>query len=304
MLDWLGSALAGKGARPVETHRALRRAHGPGRRPERSADPSARHQPALRRDGQRRGVARRRAGRRAQRLGVPSGGGRVPAGARGRAGARPQRRASCSRPRSPATRSASASASSSAARTTSVFHTTGTAGTLAAAAAVGRLLGLDAGADARTPSARPGTQAAGLWEFLRDAADSKQLHTAHAAAGRPDCGLSRRRRLHRRAAHPRRRAGHGGGHVERRRSGAPRRPASARAGRWPRPRSSSTPPAATPIRRPTRCCRSMRAQRPARRRHRRASPRTSTRARSTCSARSSIRRPCTRRSSRWARCSA
>jgi 2-methylcitrate dehydratase PrpD len=26
-----------------------------------------------------------------------------------------------------------------------------------------------------------GTQAAGLWEFLRDAADSKQLHTAHAA---------------------------------------------------------------------------------------------------------------------------
>jgi len=27
-----------------------------------------------------------------------------------------------------------------------------------------------------------GTQAAGLWEFLRDAADSKQLHTAHAAS--------------------------------------------------------------------------------------------------------------------------
>jgi 2-methylcitrate dehydratase PrpD len=27
-----------------------------------------------------------------------------------------------------------------------------------------------------------GTQSAGLWEFLRDAADSKQLHTAHAAA--------------------------------------------------------------------------------------------------------------------------
>ena len=33
-----------------------------------------------------------------------------------------------------------------------------------------------------TPSAPPGTQAAGLWEFLRDAADSKPLHTAHAAA--------------------------------------------------------------------------------------------------------------------------
>ena len=62
-----------------------------------------------------------------------------------------------------------------------VFHTTGTAGTLAAAAAVGRLLKL-------TPDqmihafGSAGTQSAGLWEFLRDAADSKQLHTAHAAS--------------------------------------------------------------------------------------------------------------------------
>ena len=62
-----------------------------------------------------------------------------------------------------------------------VFHTTGTAGSVAAAAAVGRLLGL-------TPEVMlhafgsAGTQAAGLWEFLRDAADSKQLHTAHAAS--------------------------------------------------------------------------------------------------------------------------
>jgi len=61
-----------------------------------------------------------------------------------------------------------------------VFHTTGTAGTIAAAAAVGRLLQL-------TPEqmlhafGSAGTQAAGLWEFLKDAADSKQLHTAHAA---------------------------------------------------------------------------------------------------------------------------
>jgi len=62
-----------------------------------------------------------------------------------------------------------------------VFHTTGTAGTLAAAAATGRLLEL--------PPERmlhafgsAGTQAAGLWEFLRDAADSKQLHAAKAAA--------------------------------------------------------------------------------------------------------------------------
>jgi 2-methylcitrate dehydratase PrpD len=61
-----------------------------------------------------------------------------------------------------------------------IFHTTGTAGGVAAAAAVGRLLKL-------TPEqmnhafGSAGTQAAGLWEFLRDAADSKQLHTAHAA---------------------------------------------------------------------------------------------------------------------------
>ena len=61
-----------------------------------------------------------------------------------------------------------------------VFHTTGTAGTLAAAAAVGHLLHL-------TPQqmqhafGSAGTQSAGLWEFLREAADSKQLHCAHAA---------------------------------------------------------------------------------------------------------------------------
>ncbi len=60
-----------------------------------------------------------------------------------------------------------------------VFHTTGTAGTFAGAAAVGRLLGLS-GAQMRHAFGSAGTQSAGLWEFLRDAADSKQLHTAHA----------------------------------------------------------------------------------------------------------------------------
>lgn len=62
-----------------------------------------------------------------------------------------------------------------------VFHTTGTAGTLAAAAAVSRLLGLDAEATLHALGSA-GTQSAGLWEFLRDAADSKQLHAAKAAA--------------------------------------------------------------------------------------------------------------------------
>ena len=62
-----------------------------------------------------------------------------------------------------------------------VFHTTGTAGTLAAAAAVGSLIGLDA-AQMQHAFGSAGTQSAGLWEFLRTGADSKQLHTAHAAA--------------------------------------------------------------------------------------------------------------------------
>lgn len=62
-----------------------------------------------------------------------------------------------------------------------VFHTTGTAGKLAAAAAVGRLIGLDA-RQMNDALGSAGTMAAGLWEFLRDAADSKQLHTAKAAA--------------------------------------------------------------------------------------------------------------------------
>lgn len=62
-----------------------------------------------------------------------------------------------------------------------IFHTTGTAGTLAAAAAVGNLLGLTP-AQMQHALGSAGTQSAGLWEFLRTAADSKQLHTAHAAA--------------------------------------------------------------------------------------------------------------------------
>jgi 2-methylcitrate dehydratase PrpD len=62
-----------------------------------------------------------------------------------------------------------------------IFHTTGTAGTLAAAAAVGHLLRLDPERMLHAFGSA-GTQAAGLWEFLRDAADSKQLHTAHACA--------------------------------------------------------------------------------------------------------------------------
>lgn len=62
-----------------------------------------------------------------------------------------------------------------------IFHTTGTAGTLAAAATAGHLLNLSSD-ELQNAFGSAGTQGAGLWEFLRDAADSKPLHTAHAAA--------------------------------------------------------------------------------------------------------------------------
>ncbi|WP_136476126.1 MmgE/PrpD family protein [Pseudomonas sp. DG56-2] len=62
-----------------------------------------------------------------------------------------------------------------------IFHTTATVGTLAAAVAVGKLMEFDQEAFINLLGSA-GTQAAGLWAFLRDAADSKQLHTAKAAA--------------------------------------------------------------------------------------------------------------------------
>jgi 2-methylcitrate dehydratase PrpD len=62
-----------------------------------------------------------------------------------------------------------------------IFHTTGTAGVVAAAAAVGKLLDLDE-ITLNHALGTAGTQASGLWEFLRDAADSKQIHAAKASA--------------------------------------------------------------------------------------------------------------------------
>ena len=62
-----------------------------------------------------------------------------------------------------------------------IFHMTGTAGTIASAMAASRAIGLD---NKQTLNAlgSAGTQAAGLWQFLGDAADSKQLHTAKACS--------------------------------------------------------------------------------------------------------------------------
>ncbi|MBO3274364.1 MmgE/PrpD family protein [Pseudomonas schmalbachii] len=62
-----------------------------------------------------------------------------------------------------------------------IFHTTATVGTLAAAVTVAKLLDFDTEQFLNCIGSA-GTQAAGLWEFLREAADSKQLHTAKAAA--------------------------------------------------------------------------------------------------------------------------
>ncbi|WP_339516948.1 MmgE/PrpD family protein [Pseudomonas sp. RL_15y_Pfl2_60] len=62
-----------------------------------------------------------------------------------------------------------------------IFHTSATVGTLAAAVTVGKLLKFNREQFINLLGTA-GTQAAGLWEFLRDAADSKQLHTAKAAA--------------------------------------------------------------------------------------------------------------------------
>ncbi|WP_020683844.1 MmgE/PrpD family protein [Marinobacterium rhizophilum] len=62
-----------------------------------------------------------------------------------------------------------------------IFHTTATVGTIAAAVAVGKLMNFDQ-SQFLNLFGNAGTQAAGLWEFLKDAADSKQLHTGKAAA--------------------------------------------------------------------------------------------------------------------------
>ena len=231
------------------------RADGAGRGPERSADLRAAARAALRRDGERRGLALRRAGRRAQRLGVPSGGGGVPAGAGGRAGARREsarellaavgRRLRGRHPRRRVPRPL-ALPDLPHHRHRRHARRRGRGRPSARARRRRRCC---------TPSARPARRRPGLWEFLRDAADSKQLHTAHAAGERPDVGLPRAR-----TASPARGASSKARRAWRRacRATPIRRAWSTglgSAGRWPRPRSSSTPRAGTRIRPPMRCCR-------------------------------------------------
>lgn len=61
------------------------------------------------------------------------------------------------------------------------FHTTATSGTLGAAATASSLLNLNAD-QFISALGTAGTQASGLWQFLLDAAHSKQVHTAQACA--------------------------------------------------------------------------------------------------------------------------
>ncbi len=62
------------------------------------------------------------------------------------------------------------------------WHTTGTAGIFGAAAATASILGLDAQQTLMCYGSA-GTQAAGLWEFLKEGAMSKPLHAGKAAYG-------------------------------------------------------------------------------------------------------------------------
>lgn len=64
------------------------------------------------------------------------------------------------------------------------WHVTGTAGTFGAAAACGKLLGLDE-KQLAAAFGLAGTQSSGTWAFLSDGATNKVLHPARAAA----CGL-------------------------------------------------------------------------------------------------------------------
>jgi 2-methylcitrate dehydratase PrpD len=178
-LDWFASALAGKGARPVESIVRFMRSMGPGEGPSQILIDRSTSSPLV------AAVANAAASHFAEQDDVHNGSVFHPA-----AVVFP-----------PALAVAQAIGASGADLLTAsvvgyevgirvgeflgrshyrTFHTTGTAGTVAAAAAVGWLLKLDA-VQMRHAFGSAGTQAAGLWEFLRTAADSKQLHTAHAA---------------------------------------------------------------------------------------------------------------------------
>ena len=141
----------------------------------------------------------RRAGRRAQRLGVPSGDGGVP-GRAGRGTGDSARAARSLLTAAVAGYEVGIRVGEFLGRSHyKVFHTTGTAGTLAAAAAAGQLLGLTP-AQMLHAFGSAGTQSAGaLGVPARRRPIRSSCTTAHAAGSRADGGLPRQGRLHRRA---------------------------------------------------------------------------------------------------------
>ena len=97
-----------------------------------------------------------------------------------------------------------------------IFHTTGTAGKLAAAAGVGARARARRAADAGLPRLG-GDDGRGLVGIPARRGGFEAAAHRESRGRRPDGRLHRARRFHRREADPRRRAGHGRGHVERRR---------------------------------------------------------------------------------------
>ncbi len=180
MADWLGSAFAGRQARPVRSIEAFARAMGPADGPSEILTDGARTSPVF------AALVNAAASHIAEQDDVHNGSVFHPAtvvfpaalaAAQSTGASGQQLLAACVAGYEVGIRIGEFLGRSHY----KVFHTTGTAGTLAAAAAVGNVLGLDARAMLHAFGSA-GTQAAGLWEFLRSAADSKQLHTAHAAA--------------------------------------------------------------------------------------------------------------------------
>ncbi|MGE4239002.1 MmgE/PrpD family protein [Ramlibacter sp.] len=179
LLDWIGSALAGKGARPVETIRRFAKAMGPGDGPSEILIDRSRSSPLL------AAMVNAAASHFAEQDDVHNGSVFHPAAvvfpvalavaqANGASGADMLVAAV-------AGYEVGIRVGEFLGRSHyRIFHTTGTAGAIAAAVTAGRLLCLDP-EEMLHAMGSAGTQASGLWEFLRDAADSKQLHTAHAA---------------------------------------------------------------------------------------------------------------------------
>jgi 2-methylcitrate dehydratase PrpD len=179
-LDWFGSALAGKGARPVETITRFAQAMGPTGGPCEVLVDRSRSSPLL------AAMANAAASHFAEQDDVHNGSVFHPAAVVFPPVLAVAQALGCS--------GAELLAAAVAGYEVGIrvgeflgrshyktFHTTGTAGAVAAAVATGRLLRLSP-EQMLHAIGTAGTQASGLWEFLRDAADSKQLHTAHAAA--------------------------------------------------------------------------------------------------------------------------